>query len=104
MMDSSIPKTFYNLRGFLGLIGYYYKFFRNYGRIETHLTTLIKKDSFSWTPKAAQYFKHLKKEMCKAPVLSTPYFTKNFVVECDASGNGIGDLLMQEGGFDLHFY
>ena len=35
--------------------------------------------------------------MCKAPVVTTPYFTKTFVVECDTSGNDIGAILMQEG-------
>jgi hypothetical protein len=50
MMSWSIPKTLNNLRGFFGLTGYYHKFLQNYGRIAMHLTTLTKKDTFSWNP------------------------------------------------------
>jgi hypothetical protein len=58
---------------------------------------LTKKDEFSWTPEETKDFEQLKEVMCKASVLTTPNFTKTFIVECDASRNGIGVVLIQEG-------
>ena len=96
MMDWTILKNLMNLRGSLGLTRYYRKFLQNYGRITTPLTTLTKKDVFYWTLDETQASEQLKEAICKAPVLTTPYFTKTFVLECDASGNGIGYVLMHE--------
>jgi hypothetical protein len=59
MMEWLIPKTLKNLRGILGLTGYYRKFVRNYGRIATPFTTLTKKDAFSWTPEETKDFEQL---------------------------------------------
>jgi hypothetical protein len=72
-------------------------YIRHYGRIAAPLLALTKKDAFSWTPEATKYFEQLKEVMCKALVLTTPDSTKTFILECDALGNRIGVVLMQEG-------
>jgi hypothetical protein len=97
MQDWPHLKTLKSLCGFLGLTGYYHKFVNNYRKIAAPLTALLKNNSFTWTPSTAQSFQTLNMAMCTTLVLALPNFTKTFVLECDASGKGIGIVLMQEG-------
>jgi hypothetical protein len=89
------PATVTQLRSFLGLSGYYRWFIRGYGQICWPLYDLLKKDSFSWTDTHTAAFLQLKQSLTEAPVLALPDFTIPFILECDASGSGIGSVLMQ---------
>ena len=62
------------------------------------MTRLLRKDvKFEWTEECQQGFEELKKLLTEAPVLIQPESGKEFVVYSDASLNGLGCVLMQEG-------
>jgi hypothetical protein len=79
-----VPKNVKDLRGFLGLTGYYRRFIKNYGLISRQLD------------QTQTAFNQLKQALIHAPVLGIPDFTKPFILKTDASEVGFGAVLLQD--------
>jgi hypothetical protein len=96
IMEWPTPKTLTELRGFLGMCTYYRKFVKGFSQLCAPLTDLTKKGAFKWDEEAQITMDKMKEVMSTCPVLALPDFSLPFTLECDASGEGIGVVLMQK--------
>jgi hypothetical protein len=87
-----------DIQSFLGLAGYYRRFIKEFSKISKPMTELLEKDKkFEWTSACEGSFQELKKRLTTAPILVMPDMEKSFSIYCDASGQGLGCVLMQDG-------
>jgi hypothetical protein len=97
VMNWKPPTTVRQIRSVLGLAGYYRRFILDFSRIAKPMTELLKKGAkFEWGQKCEDAFHTLRQHLTTSPVLAQPHNNKSFDVYCDASGTGLGCVLMQD--------
>ena len=89
------PRNIVEIRNFLGLTGYYRRFLKGFSIIASPLTKLTRKDVlFVWIGDYEKSFQELKNRLTSAPILVLPSGSGGYVVYTDASGIGLGCVLM----------
>jgi hypothetical protein len=92
------PQNVSDIRSFLCLVGYYRRFIEGFSKIFKPMTKLLAKGkTFEWTPRREARFQELKKRLPTTLVLTMPDMEKSFSIYCDASDQGLGCMLMQDG-------
>jgi hypothetical protein len=98
VLSWNAPMSVDDIRSFLGLAGYYRRFIKGFSKISNPMTELLEKDKkFEWTSVCEASFQKLKKRLTTALILVMPNMEKPFSIYCDASGEGLGCVLMQDG-------
>ena len=101
------PKTVYDVRSFLGFVGYYRRFIKNFSRITKPIREVItglenqskrtaKKNYIKWTDAADTAFEHLKALCVSTPILAYPDYQLPFTLHTDSSTDGLGAVLYQK--------
>lgn len=93
-----VPTTQKQVRQFCGTASWYRRFIPDFASRLYPLTNMLKKNcKFVWNEEAQQAFENIRSCLVKAPILTCPDFSKEFVISCDASGVGVGAVLGQQG-------
>ena len=91
-----LPTTLRDLRSFLGHVGFYHRFIRDFAKVSKPLTTLLCKDKDFFIKKEGERaFEMLKLALIEAPILQSPNWDLPFEIVCDASDYVVGVVLGQ---------
>jgi hypothetical protein len=91
------PTTVKEVESFLGKVGYYHKFVKNFSQVAYPLNQLKRKNTeWKWGTEQQHAFETLRDQLCESPILRHPDFSLPFILQADASGYGFGAVLLQK--------
>jgi hypothetical protein len=98
IMEWLAPTNVFEVHIFMGLLRYYRRFVEGFSKIANTITELQKKNkNFVWTEKCVEEFRRLKELLTTTLILKVPDMDTDFLVWIDASMEGLGKVLMQDG-------
>jgi hypothetical protein len=98
VLSCKAPTSVSDIQSILALARYYRRFIEVFLKISKPMTELLEKDKkLKWTPVCEASFQELKKRLMTAPILVMPEMLKPSPIYCNASGQGLGCVLMQDG-------
>ncbi|XP_073037779.1 uncharacterized protein [Primulina eburnea] len=90
------PKTIKEIRSFLGHVGFYRRFIKDFSLISKPICNLLTKDSaFEWTQECQNAFDKIIRHLTSAPIMQPPDWSLPFEIMCDASDYAVGAVLGQ---------
>lgn len=93
------PSSLTELKTFLGTVGYYRQYIPDFASIAKPLTSLTAKGaSWIWDEATQASFELLRERLISAPILQYPDPGETFILDTDASNDGVGAVLSQEHG------
>ena len=94
IQDLALPNLIRELQNFLGHVGFYRQFIRDFANVSKPLTSLLYKDKdFIIEEEGKQGFLQLKQSLVEAPILESHNWDLPFEIMCDASDYGVGAIL-----------
>lgn len=100
MVNYPQPQKYTEVKRFIGLCSWYRRFIKNFSGLMSPINDLLKgrkkNQPIVWTTAAETSFTQIKQALVSAPILTSPDFSKPFIIQADASDVAIGGVLVQE--------
>ena len=91
VMNWERPKSVFEIRSFLGLVGYYRRFIEDFSRLVEPMTRLTRKEvKYEWNDPCERAFQELKRRLTSALILIVSKRGQRYTVYCDALKDGLG--------------